>query len=291
MSALVLDPASISVWVDGRQCDYSDGTLHVLSHGLNNASCVFEGARAYGGRVYALAEHIARLERSATVFEMALPFPAEAIDAATRELVSTSRLEEAYIRTVAWRGAEQIGISAAATTVHLAIAVIPWTDVITPEQRTEGIRITVSKWRKPSPAAAPLNAKAACHYAVATLGLHAARRAGFDDALFLDHEGCVAEATGANLFAVCDGVLVTPPAVHCLDGITRRTIIGLARGEGIAVREQPMTVRDLLASQEVFLTGTAMEVLPVRQIDDATLPADKHLCERLSDAYRCLVRR
>lgn len=254
------------VWLDGALVPWSAATLHVLSHGLNNASAVFEGMRVYGGRIYALREHAERLVRSAQILRLALDHDAVAVAAAAEAVVAAEQLTAGYVRPVVWLGEEGIGISARGARTHLAIAAFPCGDVVPPAVRTAGARLAVSGWARPAPHMAPLQAKAAAHHAVARLALEEARADGFDDALLLDHRGRIAEATGANFFAVKHDAIVTPPAESALDGITRRTILELAARRGVRALELHLRISDLEDASEVFVTGTAIEVLAVSQV-------------------------
>jgi branched-chain amino acid aminotransferase len=255
------------IWLDGQIVPWRDARTHVLSHALHYGSGVFEGERIYEGRVFRLAAHSARLIRSARLVDFELPWTRPEIDAATRAVVKTNGLTSGYVRPIAWRGAETLGVSAIGTRVHLAIAPWQWTHYFSREARLRGIRLTLAGFRRPSPESAPGDSKACGLYVICTLEKDRAIRAGFDDALMLDWQGRVAEATGANIFLVIDGRLVTPSPQNFLDGITRRAVIGLAQACGIAVQEREVWPEDLERASEVFLTGTAAEITPVREID------------------------
>lgn len=257
-----------SIWLDGGLVPWTEARLHVLSHGLHYASAVFEGERAYGGRIFEEGQHTDRLFHSAGVLGMEVPFSPDDIRAARRKVLEVNGLEDAYVRPVVWRGSEMMGISAQRNTIHVAVAAWRWPSYFSPEARLKGIRLAHAKWRRPSPETAPVNTKAAGLYMTCTLSKHAAEAEGFDDALMLDHRGRVAETTGANVFYVKDGVIHTPVPDCFLDGITRRTAIAIAKAQGVKVVEEVVMPEELAAAEEVFVTGTAAEITPVGQIGD-----------------------
>ncbi|HJQ56846.1 MAG TPA: branched-chain amino acid aminotransferase [Vineibacter sp.] len=254
------------IWLDGKLVAWRDARPHVLSHGLHYGSAVFEGERIYGGRVFRLAAHSARLIRSARLLDFELPWSHTEIDAATRAVVRSNGLSDGYVRPIAWRGAEVLGVSAIGTAAHLAIAAWPWPHYFSDAARRRGIRLAMADFRRPSADSAPGESKACGLYAICTLAKDRAIKAGFDDALMLDWQGRVAEATGANVFLVIDGTLVTPRPDNFLDGITRRAVMSLARGRGVTVEERDVWPADLARASEVFLTGTAAEITPVREL-------------------------
>jgi len=257
------------IWYDGKMVPWQGADVHVLTHGLHYGSCVFEGERSYGGKIFKLREHTDRLLGSAVTMGFEIPFTADEIDAACNEVCKVNGITDGYIRPVAWRGSEMMGVSAQANTIHLAIAAWPWPSYFSPEARMKGIRLKTSKWRRPAPDTAPVHAKAAGLYMICTLSKHEAERQGYDDALMLDWRGQVAESTGANIFMVMgDGKLHTPTPDCFLNGITRQTVIGLAKARGIEVIERAIAPEELANATEVFLTGTAAEVTPVGEIDD-----------------------
>ncbi len=256
------------IWYDGELVPWRDARLHVLSHALHYASSVFEGERVYGGEIFKLTEHSERLAFSARQLGFALPCTVADLDRACVETCRANGIVDGYVRPVAWRGSEMMGVSAQATKIHLAIATWPWPSYFSPEARLKGIRLKTADWRRPPPACAPVHAKAAGLYMICTLSKHAVEQQGYDDALMLDWRGLVAEATGANIFLVMDdGRLHTPTPDCFLDGITRRTVIELARARGIEVVERAIRPEELADAREVFLTGTAAEVTPVGAID------------------------
>ncbi len=256
------------IWFDGQLVPWREANVHVLTHALHYASSVFEGQRAYGGEVFRLTEHSQRLRRSGELLGFEIPWSVEQIDEACREVLRANGLEDAYMRPVAWRGSEQMGVSAQRTKIHLAIAAWEWGAYFGDEAAQKGVRLDISPWRRPAPYTAPIHSKAAGLYMICTLSRHTAQAKGFDDALMFDWRGQVAEATGANAFFVQNGALHTPTPDCFLDGITRQVVIGLARGRGIEVIERHIRPEELANAQEVFLTGTAAEVTPVGEIDE-----------------------
>ena len=290
MSLIPFDDRDGVVWWNGEFVPWREAKLHVLSHALHYASCVFEGERAYDGEIFRSIEHAERLGESARVLGYALPYSAEAIDVAKRELVAEMSIGDGYVRAVAWRGSEMMGISAQATTIQMAIAAWPWPSYFSPEARLKGIRLKTGPWRRPSPETAPVKTKAAGLYMICTLSKHAVEAEGYDDALMLDWRGRVAETTGANVFLVLGGALHTPTPDCFLDGITRQTVIGLARARGYEVVERAVIPDDLGAADEVFLTGTAAEVTPVGEIDGHSFRVGPVTRSLMGD-YEDLVRR
>jgi branched-chain amino acid aminotransferase len=276
------------VWLDGAFVPQRDAKVHVLTHALHYASCVFEGERAYNGVVFKSSEHSARLHTSARILGFAIPYEAEELDRIKRELVAKMGFNDCYIRALAWRGSEQLSVAAKQNAIHTAIAAWEWGDYFA--DKMKGIRLMIAPWRRPAPDTAPANAKAAGLYMICTLSKHAAEDAGFNDALMFDWRGQIAEATGANIFFVRDGVLHTPKPDCFLDGITRRTIIALAKQRGVEVVERAIFPNELATFTEAFLTGTAAEVTPIREIAGLTYkPAA--MCEQIVHDYAALVRR
>jgi branched-chain amino acid aminotransferase len=266
MSVLPFDDRDGVIWFDGKLVPWRDAKIHVLTHGLHYASCVFEGERAYGGHVFKLTEHSQRLANSAEMLGFKLPYSVAEIDAATREVIAANNLVDCYVRPVAWRGSEMMGVSAQKNTIHVAIATWEWPAYFSPELREKGIRMTISKWRRPAPDTAPTASKAAGLYMICTLSKHAAEQDGYADALMFDYRGQVAEATGANIFLGMKGELHTPTPDCFLDGITRRTVIELAKRRGVKVTERAIMPDELASADEVFICGTAAEVTPVGEI-------------------------
>ena len=266
MSPISFDQQDGWIWLDGALTPWAEAKLHVLSHGLHYGSSVFEGERAYGGEIFKCAEHSERLLRSAEVLDFEIPYTAAEIDAAKRLVVAKNGLVDAYVRPVAWRGSEMMGVSAQKNTIHLAIAAWEWPSYFDPEQRLKGIRLDIAEYRRPDPMTAPCHSKAAGLYMICTISKHAAERKGYADALMLDWQGRVAECTGANVFFTRDGAIHTPIADCFLDGITRRTVIDLAKRRGFEVIERRIMPNELDSFNECFITGTAAEVTPVSEI-------------------------
>lgn len=256
------------LWYDGELLPWREARLHVLSHALHYASSVFEGERVYGGKIFKEKEHTDRLIHSAKTLGMEFPCSAEELGQARRAVLDANEIADGYLRPVVWRGSEMMGISAQRNTIHIAVAAWEWPSYFSPEARLKGIRLQLAKWKRPSPETAPVNTKAAGLYMTCTLSKHEAERNGFDDALMLDHRGRVAETTGANIFFVRDGVIHTPVPDCFLDGITRRTAIGIAKAEGIEVVEEIIMPEQMGQAEEVFVTGTAAEITPVSVIGE-----------------------
>lgn len=266
MALLPYDDRDGFIWWNGSLVPWRDAKLHVLSHGLHYASAVFEGERAYGGRVFKLREHSQRLIDSARILGFEIPYTVEQIDAATDEVVKANGQPDCYIRPIAWRGSEMMGVSAQQSKINVAIATWAWGSYF--QDKDKGIRMTWAKWSRPAPNTAPTASKAAGLYMICTLSKHAAEQEGYADALMLDWRGQVAEATGANVFLAIDGVLHTPKPDCFLNGITRRSVIAMAKARQIQVVERAIWPDELAKAQEVFLTGTAAEITPVGEIGE-----------------------
>jgi branched-chain amino acid aminotransferase len=277
------------IWYDGKLVPWAEANVHILTHGLHYASCVFEGERAYGGRVFRSTAHSERLKRSANILDLEIPYSVAEIDAAKQLVIDRNNLPDAYLRPIAWRGSEMMGVAAPSNTIHLAIAAWNWPSYFDPATKLKGIRMCMAEYRRPDPATIPALAKASGLYMICTMSKHAAEAKGYADALMLDWRGQVAEATGANVFLVIDGELHTPTPDCFLDGITRKTVITLARARGLTVVERHIPPADLARAQEVFLTGSAAEVTPVGSIDDRrfTVGAITHA---LMDDFTALTR-
>jgi branched-chain amino acid aminotransferase len=277
------------IWLDGKLVPWRDADVHVLTHGLHYASSVFEGERLYSGRIYKLEEHTARLIESARLLDMEIPFSASELNDACCAVVKAQGFTDAYIRPIAFRGSEQMSVAAPHSKIRVAIAAWQWGSYFDPAKKMEGIRLTLSRWRRPAPDTAPTKSKAAGLYMICTISKHEADRAGFDDAIMYDYRGYVAEATGANVFFVQDGKLVTPTPDCFLDGITRRSVMALARARGIPVIERHIKPEEMSGFTECFLTGTAAEVTPVQQIADFRFKPGK-ITETLMTDYMADVR-
>ena len=266
MSALPFDQRDGFIWFNGKIVPWADAKLHVLSHGLHYGSCVFEGERAYGGRIFKSTEHSARLKRSGEILDFVVPYSTAELDAAKQLVLDKNGLKDAYLRPVAWRGSEMMAVSAQANTIHVAIATWEWPSMFDMATKMKGIRLDIADYRRPDPRTSPCLSKAAGLYMICTISKHRAERKGYADALMLDWEGRVAECTGANVFFVQDGKIHTPIADCFLDGISRQTVIGLAKARGIEVIERRIMPEELGSFSECFLTGTAAEVTPVSEI-------------------------
>lgn len=278
------------IWYDGALVPWAEANVHVLTHGLHYASSVFEGERAYGGEIFKLREHTERLIESGRILGFEIPYTADEIDAACNETLKAQGFQDAYIRPVAWRGSEMMGVSAQRNTIHLAIAVWDWPSYFDPAEKAKGIRLDMAEWARPDPRTAPSKAKAAGLYMICTLSKHAAENKGYADALMLDWEGHVAEATGANVFFTKDGAIHTPDASAFLDGITRRTVIDLARQRGMEVIERKILPEEMEGFNECFITGTAAEVTPVSEIGPYRFTPG-NIGRTLMEDYANLVRR
>jgi branched-chain amino acid aminotransferase len=271
------------IWLNGELVPWREAKVHVLTHGLHYASCVFEGERAYAGRVFKLTDHSQRLIDSGRMLGFEVPYSAAELDAATNATIAKNGLKDCYVRPLAWRGSEQMGVSAQATRINVAIAVWEWGAYYS------DLKLTRAVYARPAPHTAPVHSKAAGLYMICTISKHAAEAKGFGDALMLDYEGYLAETTGANLFLVIDGSLHTPTPDRFLDGITRRTVIDLANERGIEVRERRIKPDEVRNAQEIFVTGTAAELTPVRAIDDLHYQLGP-VTRQLQDAFHDLTR-
>jgi branched-chain amino acid aminotransferase len=268
MAIVPFDDRDGVIWYDGRTMPWRDATQHVLNHGLHYASCVFEGERVYERRIFKHKEHIARLFKSAEILGFTIPYSPAEIERVCDDLVKAGNIVNGYVRPFAWRGSEMMAVSAQQTKIHVAAAVWEWPSYFTPEARMRGLRLSRAPYSRPAPNTAPTAAKAAGLYMICTLSKHAVEAKGFDDALMLDYRGRIAESTGANIFLVQNGELHTPDPDCFLNGITRQTVIELAKRRGIKVVERAIMPEELAKTDEVFLTGTAAEVTPVQSIDE-----------------------
>ncbi len=278
------------IWMDGVFVPWRDAKVHVLTHGLHYASAVFEGERMYGGVIFKLAEHTARLFNSAEILDFKIPFTQEEINAASIEVCARNDLDDCYVRPIAWRGSETIGVSAQDTRIHVAIAAWDWPSYFKPEDKARGVALTWAKYRRPSPETAPTASKAAGLYMICTISKHAAERDGFADAMMLDYRGYVAEATGANVFFIRDGVLHTPTPDCFLNGLTRQSVMAIAREKGFEVVERHIMPEELADFSECFIVGSAAEVTPVSGIGEYRFTPG-NISLSLMDDYARMVRR
>ncbi len=290
MALIPFDDRDGTIWFDGKLIPWRDAKVHVLTHGLHYASVVFEGERAYSGHVFHTSEHSQRLHNSAKILGFEIPWSVAAIDQAKADTIAANKIVDGYVRPIAWRGSEMMGVSAQQSKIHLAIATWEWPSYFSPELRAKGIRLQFSKWRRPSPDTAPTQSKAAGLYMICTMSKHAAEQEGFQDALMLDWRGQVAEATGANIFFAIDGALHTPTPDCFLDGITRRTVMGLARDRQIKVIERAIMPDEMAKASECFLTGTAAEITPVGEIGPYRFTPGP-ITNRLWTDFQALVRK
>ena len=278
------------IWFDGKLLDWRDAKVHVLTHAMHYASSVFEGERSYDGEIFKVQEHHERLGESARTMGFELPYTVDQITQAAYHVLEANEIVDGYVRPVAWRGTEMMGVSAQETKIHVAIAAWPWPSYFSPEARLKGIRLKTARWRRPAPDTAPVKTKAAGLYMICTLSKHEVESEGYDDALMLDWRGRVAECTGANIFLLQDGVLHSPTPDCFLDGITRRTVIELAEKRGYEVIDRAIMPEELANTEEVFVTGTAAEVTPVSQIDDMTFNVGI-VGQQMMEDYDALVHR
>ena len=289
MVSLSFDNREGYLWQNGSLVEWKDAEIHVLNHGLHYASCVFEGERAYNGKIFESEKHTERLFFSAKSLDMKIPFSQKEILEAKNTLLKKNSLSNAYVRPVVWRGSEMMAVSAQSTKINVAIAVWEWPSYFDPDQKMQGIKLDIAKWRRPSPDCGPVHAKAAGLYMICTLSKHEAEAKGYSDALMLDYRGQIAEATGANIFfKMPDGKLHTPLADCFLDGITRRTVMKIAQDLGIEIVERKIMPEEMAEAEECFLTGTAAEVTPVQSIGDYKFEPG-NLCLKLTKAYSDLV--
>ena len=284
MASVPFDQLEGQIWYNGEFVPWKDAKLHVLSHGLHYGSSVFEGERAYGGEIFKLREHTERLFESARILGFEIPYTIDEIDEACKTLLEMQGFEDAYVRPIAWRGSEMMGVSAQANKINVAIAIWQWPSYFKPEERLKGIRLDIAKYRRPDPATIPSQSKAAGLYMICTLSKHEAEDRGYADALMYDWRGHVAEATGANIFFVKDGALHTPTPDCFLNGITRRTVIDLAKQRGYEVIERTIMPEEMADFSECFLTGTAAEVTPVSEIGPYTFEVGE-ITENLMNDY------
>jgi len=291
METIPYDKRSGKIWLNGKDIDWSEAQVHILSHGLHYASCVFEGVRVYGGEIFKLQEHTDRLFYSAKRMGMNVPYTKEEVNKATRQIVNTQKTQNGYIRPIIWRGSEMMAISAQKNKINVAIATWEWGSYFDPELKIKGIKLNISTWRKPSPDSIPWDTKASGLYMINTLSKHEAEAKGYVDSLMLDYQGNVAEATGANIFFKNSaGELHTPIPDSFLDGITRQCVIEIAKSKGIKVVERKIKPEEISNFTGCFLTGSAAEVTPVASIDEHNFKVCS-VITGLSESYQGLVRK
>ena len=291
METIPYDKRSGKIWFNGELLDWKNAKIHVLNHGLHYASCVFEGERVYDGEIFKLKEHTERLFYSAKRMGIKVPYTEEEINDACKTVVNAQKVQNGYVRPVIWRGSEMMAISAQKNKVHVAVATWEWGSYFDPKLKLDGIKLNISSWRRPAPNSIPWDTKAAGLYMICTLSKHDAESKGFTDSLMLDHQGDIAEATGANIFFKSPvGSLHTPIPDSFLDGITRRAIISIAKNKGIKVVERKIKIEELKEFVGCFLTGTAAEVTPVSQIDKFNFKVCSTITD-LNSSYQGLVRK
>ena len=290
MASIPFDDRDGSIWMNGSLRPWRDANIHILSHALHYASCVFEGERVYSGEIFKLREHTDRLIESGRILGFEIPYTADEIDAACKEAVAAQGFTDGYVRPVAWRGSEMMGVSAQETKINLAVAVWEWPSYFDPAERLKGIRLDMAEYRRPAPETAPCKSKAAGLYMICTISKHAAEDKGYSDAMMLDYRGYVAEATGANVFFEKDGKLHAPTPDCFLDGITRRTVIDLAKARGIEIVERHIKPEEMADFNQCFITGTAAEVTPVSEIGEYRFTPGE-ITENLMSDYMALVNR
>jgi len=288
-SLIPFDDRDGAIWFNGKIIPWRDATVHFLSHGLHYASAVFEGERAYGGHIFESVKHSERLHNSARLLDFKVPFTVQELETVKYDVLRANGIVDGYVRPLAWRGAEEMGVSAHGSKINVAIAAWEWPSYFSPEMRAKGIRMKTGPWRRPDPSSAPTESKASGLYMICTLSKHAVEAEGYQDAMMLDWRGFVAEGTGANIFLIKDGVIHTPTPDCFLNGITRQTVLSLAEKRGIQIVERYIKPEDLGDFTEVFVTGTAAEVTPVGEIDQHRFTPGK-ITEALLTDYETLVR-
>ena len=285
------DKRSGKIWYNNELVDWADAKIHILNHGLHYASCVFEGERVYDGFIFKLEEHTSRLFYSAKRMGITIPYSEAEINNACNEIISVQNIKDGYVRPMVWRGSEMMAISAQQTKIHVAVATWDWGSYFDPKLKIKGIRLNISNWRKPPPITIPWDTKASGLYMINTLSKHEAEQQGYTDSLMLDYEGNVAEATGANIFFKTEsGEIHTPIPDSFLDGITRRTVIEIAKSKGIKIHERKIKPEELSSFVGCFLTGSAAEVTPVSCIADNQFKVCETIID-LNESYQALVRK
>ena len=288
MAGLSFDQREGVIWMDGKLVPWADAKLHVLSHGLHYGSCVFEGERAYGGKIFKSTEHSVRFRKSAELLDFEIPYSVEQLDAAKAMVVQQNGFDSCYVRPVAWRGSEMMAVSAQNATIHVAICTWDWPSMFDVATKMKGIRLDIADYRRPDPMTAPCDSKAAGLYMICTISKHRAERKGYADAMMLDWQGRVAECTGANIFFTRDGAIHTPIADCFLNGITRQTVIALARSQGIEVHERRIMPEELSTFNECFICGTGAEVTPVSEVGPYKFTPG-NLSRALIEGYTAMV--
>ena len=289
MSIIPFDQREGSIWFDGEIVPWKEAKVHVLTHGLHYGSSIFEGERAYGGSIFKSREHSQRLHKSAEIMDFTIPYSVEQLDAAKAKVVELNGGGDQYVRPVAWRGSEMMAVSAQHSKIHVAIATWAWPSMFDPETKMKGIRLDIADYRRPDPQCAPVHAKAAGLYMICTISKHKAEKKGYADAMMLDWQGRVAECTGANIFFTRDGAIHTPIADCFLNGITRQTVIAIAKQQGMEVIESRIMPDDLPSYNECFIVGSAAEVTPIAEIGPYTFKPG-NISRTLMDAYSNAVR-
>ena len=291
MESIPYDKRSGKIWFNGKTVDWADANIHILNHGLHYASCVFEGERVYDGEIFKLEEHTKRLFYSAKRMGIKVPYTEEEINEASKKIINIQKVQNGYVRPIIWRGSEMMAISAQKNKIHVAIATWEWGSYFDPKLKLKGIKLNISNWRRPAPNTIPWDTKAAGLYMICTLSKHEAEAQGFTDSLMLDHEGNIAEATGANVFFKDkSGEIHTPIPDSFLDGITRREVIKIAKSKGVKVNERKIKPEEMKNFVGCFLTGTAAEVTPVSQIAEYEFEVCD-LIKDLNDSYQTIVRK
>ena len=291
MESIPYDKRSGKIWFNGKTVDWADANIHILNHGLHYASCVFEGERVYDGEIFKLEAHTERLFYSAKRMGITVPYSQEEINQACKKIINIQKVQNGYVRPIIWRGSEMMAISAQKNKIHVAIATWEWGSYFDPKLKLNGIKLNISKWRRPAPNTIPWDTKAAGLYMICTLSKHEAEAKGFTDSLMLDYEGNIAEATGANIFFKNKtGELHTPVPDSFLDGITRREVIKIANSKSIKVVERKIKPEEMKDFVGCFLTGTAAEVTPVSQISEYNFKVCDVITE-LNESYQTLVRK
>lgn len=289
MAGIAFDQREGKIFLDGEMVEWKDAKIHVLTHALHYASCVFEGERAYNGVIFKSREHSERLHKSAKILGMDMPMSVEDITRVKDEVLKANNITDGYMRVFAWRGSEQMGVSAQATKTHMAFCCWEWPSYFSAEKREKGLSLVTAQYRRPAPDTAPTQAKAAGLYMICTISKHAAENAGYDDAMMLDYRGYVAEATGANIFFVKDGVIHTPKPDCFLNGLTRQTAIQIAKDKGYELIERHIMPDELDSFDECFLTGSAAEITAVGSIDKYSFTVGP-VVRDIRDTYEKLVR-